>query len=165
MFLNNQHRGDPPMSNVTIEESIRRAFGIFGTNASTIPVGSADDLMDAFRRYASSPDVYTFEKFKEFLADVRQVGCVASGLEYYSSLLETYIQRVPDLGWERCARQVWPLLEECKKWIEVQGIPLEKIGIRPVFSAAHINSAAYEIRAFLCNHSAGGVCDCGHVWK
>ncbi len=150
------------MGKVMPVESILRAFGIFGTNAPTISLDSADDLMDAFRRYIfSSNDPYTLEEFKGFIATVRQSGCLTPGLEYYGHLIETYVRRVPDLGWERCARQVWPLLEECKRWIEERAIPFGKLGVRPAFSAVQGYPGTYEIKAFLCNHSAGGSCDCG----
>lgn len=139
------------------------AFGIADTSAQSVHLGSCEDLMDAFQRHvSSSPDRYTLEEFKDFTAAVVEAGkCEYPGLVHYGHLLSAYVQRVPDMGWERCARQVWPLLTEVRDWVEEQSIPIEKIAVRPSFTANPAVPGGYTIRAYLCNHNVDG-CDCGH---
>lgn len=151
------------MNTSPVADAVRRSFGVSGTNAPVVPVGSSDDLMDAFHRYAvASGEPQTFAEFLNFVQVVRETGCSKSGLQYYPVLLAAYVERMPDLGWERCARQVWPLLAEAEDWVIGQKIAIEEIGVRPVFEAVHGDvTGTYQIRAFLCNHSSGGNCDCG----
>lgn len=145
-----------------VARKLRSAFGIADTSASVVSVGSCEDLMDAFKRHTmSSPERYTFDEFKKFTAAVVDAGCDYPGLVHYGHLLSRYLERVPDLGWERCVRQVWPLLTEVQNWVENEAIPIDKIAVRPAFVASTDVAGGYTIRAYLCNHNVNG-CDCGH---